>query len=78
MGTSRKPSKTSATRAAKVLTNKSSSKSAKTAAGKTLAKWGATKTRIKSAPKRGNVSKASIKRAVRSVSTTKKASSKKR
>lgn len=78
MASRKTPSKATASRAAKVLKSKKSSKSAKSSAGRTLALRSASKPRIKSTPKRGKVSKATIRRVVRLASRSKRTSSKKR
>jgi len=62
-----KPTKAAASKAAKVLSNPKASKGAKSAAGKTLASRS-----VKAAPKRGAVRSTTIKRAVRSVTASRK------
>jgi len=71
---SKKPNKATASRAAKTLSNHRASKAAKSAAGKTLAKRATATRKIHSAPKKGNVSSSSIKKAVKSVKSSKASS----
>ena len=70
----KKPSKSTARKAARILSNPKSSKAAKSAAGKTLAKRASGGRTIKPAPKTGKVKKSSIKRAVKTVKSSKSAS----
>ncbi len=62
-----KTTKAAASRAAKTLSNPKASKAAKSAAGKTLASRS-----VKAAPKRGAVRSSTIKRAVKSVTGSRK------
>ncbi len=67
MAGSKRPGKASAHRAAKVLQNPKSTKAAKSAAARTLAKRATITRTVKSAPKLGPVKQAAIKKAVASV-----------
>jgi hypothetical protein len=71
---SKKPNKTTASRAAKILRNPKASKAAKSAAGKTLAKRGTATRKIHPAPKKGKVSSFSITKAVKLVKSSKASS----
>ncbi len=76
MARKRTPTKSQASKAGKTLSS-SNSKAAKSAAVKTLAKKSAAVRTVHSAPKTGTVSRASVKRAVKSVSSSRKSSPKK-
>lgn len=65
------PSKTKASEAGKTLST-SKSKAAKSAAAKTLAKKSASVRKVQSAPKKGTISRSSVRKAIRTVSSSKK------
>ena len=67
MATRKRTTKKAASKAAKTLRSSRASKKAKSAAAKTLAKRAKSGRTVKSPPKRGKVSRSSVKRAVKSV-----------
>ncbi len=77
MATKKAPTKTQASKAGKTLSTSSSSR-AKSAAAKTLAKKSATARKVHSAPKSGPVSRANVKKAVKTVSSSRKTTTSKR
>ena len=70
MARKKSPSKAATHRAAKVLSNPKSTKSAKSSAGKTLAKAFTSKRSVKSAPKAGKINRAATRRAVSRVASS--------
>lgn len=77
MATKKDPTKAEASNAGKTLSTSSSSK-AKTAAAKTLAEKSATARKVHTAPKSGSISRADVKKAVKSVSSSGKITASKR
>lgn len=70
MAKKKSPSKAATRKAAKVLSSPKSTKSAKSSAGKTLAKASTSKRSVKSAPKAGKFSRAATRRAVLRVASS--------
>lgn len=66
----KKPTKSMATKAAKVLRSEGSSARAKTAAAKTLSQRSIAARAVHPAPKKGTVSRAAAKRAVRALASS--------
>ena len=71
MAKKKSPTKAKVSKAGKTLST-SNSKAAKSAAAKTLAKKSASARKVQAAPKKGTVSRSNVKKAVRTVSSSKK------